>query len=63
MLERTGAGRRAWRMAVPPIHRLHSRPERAETRIEALTKLKSLFDSGVLTRRQYESERHRLLGG
>ena len=29
-------------------------------RIDALTKLKSLFDSGVLTREQFESERARL---
>lgn len=32
-------------------------------RIDALTKLKSLFDSGVLTREQYESERTRLTEG
>jgi hypothetical protein len=32
-------------------------------RIEALTKLKSLLDSGVLTREQYESERLRLTEG
>ena len=32
-------------------------------RIDALTKLKSLFDSGVLTREQYESERARLTEG
>lgn len=31
-----------------------------ENRIDALTKLKSLLDSGVLTREQYESERERL---
>jgi len=31
-----------------------------ENRIDALTKLKSLLDSGVLTREQYESERARL---
>ncbi|HEV7481642.1 MAG TPA: SHOCT domain-containing protein [Solirubrobacterales bacterium] len=29
-------------------------------RAEALEKLKSLFDSGVLTEEQYESERRRL---
>lgn len=29
-------------------------------RIDALTKLKSLLDSGVLTQEQYESERARL---
>ena len=32
-------------------------------RIDALTKLKSLFDDGVLTREQYESERARLTEG
>ena len=32
-------------------------------RIDALTKLKSLLDSGVLTQEQYESERQRLTEG
>lgn len=32
-------------------------------RIDALTKLKSLLDSGVLTQEQYESERARLTEG
>jgi hypothetical protein len=32
-------------------------------RIEALTKLKSLLDDGVLTQEQYESERQRLTEG
>jgi Short C-terminal domain len=32
-------------------------------RIEALTKLKALLDSGVLTQEQYESERQRLTEG
>ncbi|MBS1894890.1 MAG: SHOCT domain-containing protein [Actinobacteria bacterium] len=63
MLEQTGAGRRLRRLAVPPTRRLHGRAEKAETRIETLRKLESLFDSGVLTRQQYESERRRLLGG
>jgi hypothetical protein len=35
----------------------------AENRIDALTKLKALFDSGVLTEEQYESERDRLTAG
>jgi hypothetical protein len=30
-------------------------------RVEALTKLKGLFDSGVLTKEQYEAERRKLL--
>jgi hypothetical protein len=34
-----------------------------ENRIDALTKLKSLLDSGVLTQEQYESERARLTAG
>ena len=32
-------------------------------RIDALTKLKALFDAGVLTEEQYESERARLTAG
>jgi hypothetical protein len=32
-------------------------------RIDALTKLKSLLDDGVLTREQYDSERARLTAG
>jgi hypothetical protein len=32
-------------------------------RIDALTKLKSLFDDGVLTQEQYDSERARLTQG
>jgi hypothetical protein len=37
--------------------------DRAEARIEALTKLKALLDSGVLTRQQFADERERLLDG
>jgi Short C-terminal domain len=33
----------------------------AARRVEALTKLKSLLDSGVLTEEQYEAERQNLL--
>jgi hypothetical protein len=32
-------------------------------RVEALTKLKELLDSGVLTEEQYEAERKKLLQG
>jgi Short C-terminal domain len=32
-------------------------------RIDALTKLKSLFDDGVLTQEQYDSEHSRLTAG
>jgi hypothetical protein len=45
------------------------RPEPAEdaasdaNRIDALTKLKSLLDDGVLTREQYDSEHARLTAG
>ncbi len=63
MLERPGERRRAWQVSVPPIGRPRDGPGRPEARIEALTKLKSLFETGVLTRQQYESERHRLLDG
>jgi hypothetical protein len=38
-------------------------PSSETERIEALTKLKSLLDSGVLTQEQYESERQRLTEG
>lgn len=63
MLERPGERRRSRLVSVPPIRRPRGRPGKADARIEALTKLKSLFDSGVLTEQQFESERHRLLGG
>jgi len=38
-------------------------PSSETERIDALTKLKSLLDSGVLTQEQYESERQRLTQG
>jgi hypothetical protein len=38
-------------------------PSSEADRIDALTKLKSLLDSGVLTQEQYESERQRLTEG
>jgi len=44
--------------AAPPA----GQPSETE-RIEALTKLKSLLDDGVLTQEQYESERQRLTEG
>jgi len=44
--------------AAPPA----GQPSETE-RIEALTKLKSLLDDGVLTPEQYESERQRLTAG
>lgn len=41
-----------------------SAPVASETeRIEALTKLKSLLDSGVLTQEQFDAERQKLLQG
>ncbi len=40
-----------------------SGPSSESDRIDALTKLKSLLDSGVLTQEQYESERQRLTQG
>ncbi len=56
------------------LGRTGGRPDRAdprtvheasseENRIDALTKLKSLFDAGVLTEEQYKSEWTRLTGG
>ncbi len=56
------------------LGRAGARPDRAgaravheasaeENRIDALTKLKSLFDAGVLNREQYESEWGRLTRG
>jgi hypothetical protein len=50
-------------------HEADSRPETLEdaasdaNRIDALTKLKSLLDDGVLTQEQYDSEHARLTGG
>jgi Short C-terminal domain len=50
-------------------HEGSSRPEPVEdaaseaNRIDALTKLKSLLDDGVLTQEQYESEHGRLTEG
>ncbi|HEX7059881.1 MAG TPA: SHOCT domain-containing protein [Solirubrobacterales bacterium] len=38
-------------------------PPSESERVEALTKLKDLFDSGVLTEEQYESEKQKLLAG
>ncbi len=47
----------------PPVRRRILAAHGAEARIDALTKLKVLFDAGVLTPRQYADERDRLLGG
>lgn len=47
--------------AARPAAAAEAQPE--TERIEALTKLKSLLDSGVLSREQYESERMRLTEG
>jgi len=63
MLEPTGGGRCPRRPAAPPVRRRILAARGAEARIDALTKLKSLFDSGVLTARQFADERDRLLGG
>ncbi len=38
-------------------------PSSETERIEALTKLKGLLDSGVLTEEQYEAEKQKLLAG
>ena len=50
------------RPSTPPVDRRVVDADRAEARIDALAKLKMLFDSGVLTDRQFADERRRLLG-
>jgi hypothetical protein len=62
MLE-VASGRPTHRPPTPPVDRRVLDAEGAEARIDALTKLKKLFDSGVLTDRQFADERERLLGG
>ncbi len=62
MLEAAG-GRSARRPSAPPVDRRVVDADAAELRIEALAKLKMLFDSGVLTDRQFADERRRLLEG
>lgn len=42
---------------MPPVETPSSEAEG----IEALTKLKGLFDSGVLTKEQYDAEKQKLL--
>jgi hypothetical protein len=55
--------------AIGKRHEEAPRPEPAEdaaseaNRIDALTKLKSLLDDGVLTQEQYDSEHARLTEG
>jgi hypothetical protein len=52
------------RPVAAPIPSPAAVPASAETeRIDALAKLKGLFDTGVLTPEQYESERRRLTAG
>jgi hypothetical protein len=63
MLEATGEERRPRRRPAPPVRRRILAAPGAEARIDALEKLKVLFDSGVLTPRQFDEERDRLLGG
>jgi hypothetical protein len=63
MLEATAEGRGSRRLAAPPVRRRILAARGAEARIDALEKLKMLFDSGVLTERQFADERDRLLGG
>lgn len=62
MLEAT-EDRRGRRHPAPPVRRRILVAHGAEARIDALAKLKALFDSGVLTARQFAEERDRLLGG
>jgi hypothetical protein len=65
MLEVTVEERRSRtrRRPAPPVRRRILAARGAEARIDALAKLKVLFDSGVLTPRQFDEERDRLLGG
>lgn len=63
MLDVTNVGRPAHRRRAPPVRGRILVARGAEARIDALTKLKDLLDSGVLTRRQFADERDRLLGG
>jgi hypothetical protein len=51
------------RRPAPPVRRRILAAHGPEARIDALAKLKLLFDSGVLTPRQFDEERDRLLGG
>jgi hypothetical protein len=62
MLEVAG-GRSARCPPPPPVDRRVLDADGAEARIDALAKLKMLFDSGVLTDRQFADERERLLRG
>lgn len=63
MLEATPEGSKSSPRPTPPVRRRILAARGAEARIDALTKLKTLFDSGVLTSRQFADERDRLLGG
>jgi hypothetical protein len=63
MLEAGAEAGRPRHRAAPPVRRRILAARGAEARIEALAKLKLLFDSGVLTSRQFDEERDRLLGG
>jgi len=61
MLEGGGCHRRAPRILVPPLGLRPPRSDGPEARLEALRKLKALFDSGVLTYLQFAEEQDRLL--
>lgn len=63
MLEAAGGRAAHRRPSTPPVDRRVVDPGGAEARIDALAKLKVLFDSGVLTDRQFADERRRLLEG
>jgi hypothetical protein len=61
MLEESRRTRHPGCPPAPSPGRARSDADRAGYRVEALEKLKALFDSGVLTRRQFADERQRLL--
>jgi len=62
MLEETVGGRAPRPGIAPPVRRRILAARGPEARIDALAKLKSLLDSGVVTPRQFADERDRLLG-
>ena len=47
----------------PQVSEAPSTPSSESERVDAMTKLKGLFDSGVLTEEQYEAEKQKLLRG
>jgi hypothetical protein len=61
--KRAAANREAEAAEAPPPPAGQAPPPSEADRIDALTKLKNLLDSGVLTEEQYEAEKQKLLQG